>query len=85
MIFNPAKPTQFVVSVQHPSSTDLGLVPHGFGDALWAFDLKDIVAPPCKPSHGFRGHGWDRDRDVQVCAKDNGKFVRELERAARRR
>jgi secreted PhoX family phosphatase len=79
MIFNPVKPTQFVVAVQHPNSTDLGLVPNGFGDAIWSFDLQGIVAPPCKPGP----RGWDRD--VKVCAKDNGQFVRSLERAARRR
>ena len=47
MIFNPSKPTEFVVSVQHPSSTDLEEVPGGFGDALWQFDLANIVPPPC--------------------------------------
>lgn len=80
MIFNPAKPTQFVVAVQHPNSTDLGLVPNGFGDALWSFDLKNIVAPPCKTGGG---HSW-RGRDVKACSKDNGQFVRELEHAGRR-
>ncbi|WP_308364286.1 MULTISPECIES: alkaline phosphatase PhoX [unclassified Microbulbifer] len=44
MIFNPAQPTQFVVSVQHPASTDL---PEGFGDAIWVFDLEEIVPPAC--------------------------------------
>ncbi|MDD9933375.1 MAG: DUF839 domain-containing protein [Myxococcales bacterium] len=39
MIFNPRRPSQFVVAVQHPSSTDLDSVPSGFGDALWLFDL----------------------------------------------
>lgn len=43
MIFNPAKPTQFVVAVQHPSSTDLSAYPSGFGDALWRFDVKKLV------------------------------------------
>jgi len=39
MIFNPAKPTEFVVAVQHPSSTDLETVPEGLGDAVWQFDI----------------------------------------------
>jgi len=39
MIFNPLNPTQFVVAVQHPASTDLDNVPDGFGDALWQFDV----------------------------------------------
>lgn len=39
MIFNPLNPTQFVVHVQHPDSTDLSQVPGGFGDAMWEFDL----------------------------------------------
>lgn len=82
MIFNPAKPTQFVVAVQHPSSTDLGLVPSGSGDAVWSFDLKNIVAPPCK--RGAPMAGWHRGRG-QVCSKDGGDFVRALEKAARRR
>jgi hypothetical protein len=80
MIFNPTKPTQFVAVVMHPSSTDLGAVPNGFGDAIWAFDLKNIVAPPCKA-----GIGASRGRDVKVCSKDNGQFVRALEHAGRRR
>ncbi len=48
MIFNPLHPTQFVVNVQHPDSTDLDAVPDGFGDALWQFDIshagdRDVV------------------------------------------
>lgn len=35
MIFNPVSPTEFVISVQHPSSTDINSVPDGFGDAIW--------------------------------------------------
>lgn len=85
MIFNPAKPAQFVVAVQHPNSTDLGLVPNGFGDAIWLFDLKDIAAPPCPERKGGSAwwHSWDRS--VNVCSRDSGHFVRALERAARRR
>jgi hypothetical protein len=39
MIFNPAVPTEFVVAVQHPSSTDLTNVPNGLGDAVWSFNV----------------------------------------------
>lgn len=42
MIFNPARPTEFVVAVQHPDSTDLSKVPNGLGDSVWLFDLSDI-------------------------------------------
>ncbi len=42
MIFNPAKPTNFVSSVQHPDSTGiLG----GTGDAMWSFDLSTVEPP----------------------------------------
>ena len=42
MIFNPERPTEFVVAVQHPDSTDLAQVPNGLGDAVWTFDLSTI-------------------------------------------
>jgi hypothetical protein len=42
MIFNPVKPTEFVVAVQHPDSTDLAAVPNGLGDAVWQFDVATI-------------------------------------------
>lgn len=45
MIFDPIRPTQFVVNVQHPDSTDLDEVPNGFGDALWEFDVAGAQAP----------------------------------------
>ena len=58
MIFNPKKPTQFVVSVQHPTTTDLELDPTGFGDALWLFDVQQAKAPQC-------GRGEGRNEIVQ--------------------
>ena len=55
MIFNPVAPTKFAVAVQHPSSTDLAEVPDGFGDAIWEFDLMDVVPPPaCGSTLGAR-------------------------------
>lgn len=47
MIFNPANPLEFVVAVQHPTSTDLATVPNGLGDAVWMFNLSNI------PNKGF--------------------------------
>jgi hypothetical protein len=41
MIFNPVYPTEFVVAVQHPDSTDLTNVADGMGDAVWMFDIRD--------------------------------------------
>lgn len=45
MIFNPRNHSQFVLAVQHPTSTDLDEVPGGNGDALWSFDLKSVATP----------------------------------------
>ena len=42
MIFNPANPLEFCVCVQHPTSTDLAVVPNGLGDAVWMFNLSNI-------------------------------------------
>ncbi len=47
MIFNPAVPSEFVVAVQHPDSTNLDNVSEGFGDALWRFDMSNVVSPVC--------------------------------------
>jgi hypothetical protein len=47
MIFNPANPLEFVMAVQHPTSTDLATVPNGLGDAVWMFNLANI------PNQGF--------------------------------
>ena len=45
MIFNPVKPSEFVLTVQHPSSTNLDDFSEGFGDALWKFDISGVEAP----------------------------------------
>jgi uncharacterized protein len=45
MIFHPVNPAEFVIAVQHPTSTDLSLVPGGYGDALWHFDLSGAGFP----------------------------------------
>ena len=74
MIFNPVKPTEFVVAVQHPSSTNLANVPDGFGDALWRFDVSNVVPPTCDDD--------DNDgRRVRTCSSDRDfNFVRALNR-----
>jgi hypothetical protein len=73
MIFNPVKPTQFVVSVQHPDSVT---IPNGFGDAVWQFDLEDIAPPVCDRN------GW---RYTQTCTHASDyHFVDMLQRANRR-
>lgn len=77
MIFNPAKPTEFVVSVQHPDSTDIAEVEDGFGDALWQFDLADVVPPTCEK-------GAEHGR-VRTCTANTAKFVDALNRAALRK
>ena len=87
MIFNPAHPTQFIVSVQHPDSTDLAAVADGFGDALWLFDLHDIVAPPCNEDEDDdERDGFERNEAhaVNTCthAMDRS-FVKRLMKASR--
>ncbi len=47
MIFNPTNPLEFCVCVQHPTSTDLAVIPEGLGDAVWMFNLANI------PNQGF--------------------------------
>jgi len=53
MIFDPQNPTTFFLAVQHPSSTDLGTVPDGFGDAVWEFNIAGAVPPPCNGGNAF--------------------------------
>lgn len=76
MIFNPARPTQFVAVSMHPDSTGIS---GGQGDAMWLFDLKDVVAPVCEKSkrHSYIGH-------VRTCSRDSDfNFVQALEWAAK--
>ncbi|GAB1260246.1 alkaline phosphatase PhoX [Aurantivibrio plasticivorans] len=84
MIFNPAEPTKFVVAVQHPSSTDLASIPDGFGDAVWQFDLSDIVPPTCDEANDRFGHmyNWKKRSWIKTCSHDyDTNFVKMLERA----
>jgi len=82
MIFNPAKPTQFIINVQHPESTLDSI--NGQGDATWMIDLKDVVAPPCVKDddehHGyFDSHSHKR---VKTCRPGNHtNFIKKLNKA----
>ena len=76
MIFRPNHPTQFIVSVQHPESTD---VAEGQGDALWLIDLKDVVAPPCVKDDNRREH-----RGMKTCnSHDSSNFIKKLIKAGK--
>lgn len=84
MIFNPAKPTQFVVSVQHPDSTVD--VANGFGDALWSFDIKNVVAPLCDDEHEGDDHDGERkgNNKVKTCNNsDDTNFIQKLVKAVK--
>jgi len=74
MIFNPAKPTQFIINVQHPESTlDEA---EGMGDATWMFDIADVVAPPCIEH--------DQQDGVTTCDESDGvNFIKKLIKAGR--
>lgn len=78
MIFNPLKPTQFVVAVQHPDSTDLAVYPEGQGDALWLFDIAGVVPTRCTEysvrARGVKNCEWGRDNNL----------VEKMEKAAKR-
>ena len=85
MIFNPVLPTKFVVAVQHPTNTNLEVVPEGFGDAVWEFDLSKTVPPPCR-SAGLDAWMVAEDRCERMQAartQDNeAGFAAQLERRA---
>jgi hypothetical protein len=72
MIFNPVNPTEFVVAVQHPDSTG---IMGDFGDAMWSFDLTNVVPPSCV---GDPGPG------AKFCNKDKMLFAKMLKRAAKK-
>ena len=80
MIFNPKKPTQFVVAVQHPDSTNLDNVPEGHGDAVWSFDLENVVPPLCEDRNSY----YNNSKGNTCTKAEDFKFVKKLKRAARR-
>lgn len=90
MIFNPANPTQFIINVQHPESTD---VDGGMGDATWLLDLKDVVAPPCSVENDEDGEYEHSERDddhgkrnkVKTCSNsDDTNFAHKLIKAGKK-
>lgn len=84
MIFNPVKPTEFVVAVQHPDSTNLAEVEDGFGDALWKFNLKKVVPPKCKRGNKVKTVHGPKARRVVTCSKSpRTNFVKALKKAGK--
>ena len=74
MIFNPAKPSQFIINIQHPESTKDSI--NGQGDATWLIDLKDVVAPPCLSKDK---HGRHHRTKVKTCSdSDDSNFIKKL-------
>ena len=53
MEFVPSDPSRFFMVVMHPTSTDLGAVPEGIGDAVWEFNISGAVPPPCDSQNAF--------------------------------
>ena len=82
MIFDPVNPTRFLLSVQHPDSTNnLDFVPDGFGDALWVMDIENIVPPVCSKGHNKKS---GKDGKIRTCVKDKDfNFVKALKRAGK--
>lgn len=80
MIFNPARPTEFVVSVQHPDSTDLSTVPEGFGDALWRFNLAGVVPPSCNQyKKSQRSYTHKSHKRIRACSHTfDTNFIKKL-------
>lgn len=84
MIFNPANPTQFVVSVQHPSSTNLDYVEGGQGDALWSFDITTVVPPVCDRTKegAYDQHAFHNGQYITTCSGTRDfNFVNKIKRA----
>jgi len=77
MIFNPARPTQFIVNIQHPDST-VDVI-NGQGDATWMIDVANVVAPPCPENAGHQHH---HKHGIQACNNSNdSNFVKKLIKA----
>ncbi len=79
MIFNPEKPTEYVVSVQHPSSTDME---GGQGDSLWKFDITDVVPPTCEKGGRYNNISFVDGHVVKTCSSDfDFNYVQKLNAA----
>ncbi|MDH5572777.1 MAG: DUF839 domain-containing protein [Gammaproteobacteria bacterium] len=82
MIFNPAHPTQFIINIQHPDSTEDAI--NGQGDATWMIDLKDVVAPPCVKDDEHKQHKAHKHNRVKTCSdSDEANFIKKLTRAVK--
>ena len=80
LIFRPGHPTQFIINVQHPESTDIETTPDGQGDATWLLDLKDVVPPPCVRNEDRIESG----RGVKTCDDSNDtNFIKKLIKAGK--
>jgi secreted PhoX family phosphatase len=80
MIFNPTKPTEFIMAVQHPTTTNTA---GQQGDALWVFDLSNVVAPPCVDKDED-GVGRGDKRGVKTCDEhDSSNFIKKLQHAGK--
>lgn len=80
MIFNPTKPTEFVMAVQHPTTTaTLGQQ----GDALWVFDISNVLAPPCTDKDDSDNRR-DHEHGVKTCDNsDSSNFIKKLQHAGK--
>ena len=86
MIFNPVKPAQFIINIQHPDSTNNQI--NGQGDATWMIDISNVVAPPCvkdvRMNRGKDVGEKGRKNRVRTCQKeDESNFVKQLLKAGK--
>ncbi len=81
MIFHPKDPSRFVISVQHPTTTNIA-VGGQHGDAVWEFDIADVVPPLCA-NGGYKYHYYGKHR-IRTCTKARDvNYQRKLNRAGR--
>ena len=94
LIFHPVEPTKFVLNVMHPDSVllrDSAGAFNGFGDAVWEFDISDVVPPTCDDRGRFGSHdrwqpiyNWHTREWINTCSRDEDfQFIRQLERAGK--
>lgn len=81
MIFNPARPTQFIINIQHPESTADEI--NGMGDSTWLIDLKDVVAPPCVKDDDLHNYNQGHQHNkVKTCNDSvDTNFIKKLIKA----
>lgn len=81
MIFHPKDPSRFVISVQHPTTTNIA-VGGEHGDAVWEFDIADVVPPVCE-DRGWKYYYYGKHK-VRTCTKAyDVNFQRKLGKAGR--